>query len=71
MGPAGKTPDYLEAEYTFLKEYMTLNRSIRSKIGHEFSSFIKSCTFRGKDCLNSRSPLLLLLLLSSPFISFL
>ena len=59
LGPPGDTPVYLEAEYIFLAEYMSLNRSIRSLIGHEFQSFIKSCTFRGKDCLNNRSEILL------------
>ena len=72
MGPTGDTPDYLETEYTFLKQYMSLNRSIRSHIGHEFTSFIKSCTFRGKDCLNIRSSphSLRLVLILFPFSNF-
>ena len=57
MGPPGETPDYLESEYTFLAEFMTLNETMRRSIGHQFDSFIKSCTFRGKDCLNTRSEL--------------
>ena len=55
MGPPGETPVYLESEYTFLAKFMTLNETIRRSIGHQFESFIKSCTFRGKDCLNTRS----------------
>ena len=54
MGPPGATPSYLEAEYQFLDFFMSLNESVRRSIGHDFPTFIKSCTFRGKDCLNMR-----------------
>ena len=54
MGPPGETPVFLESEYTFLAQFMTLNETLRRSIGHQFESFIKSCTFRGKDCLNNR-----------------
>ena len=46
----GETPDFLKTEYY----YMGLNESIRLKIGHQFSDFIKKCTFSGSDCLNIR-----------------
>ena len=50
----GETPDFLKTEYKFLDCYMGLNESIRLKIGHQFSDFIKKCTFSGSDCLNIR-----------------
>ena len=50
----GDTPDFLKTEYKFLHAYMGLNESIRLKIGHQFSDFIKKCTFSGSDCLNIR-----------------
>ena len=50
----GETPDFLKTEYKFLDYYMGLNKSIRLKIGHQFSYFIKKCTFSGSDCLNIR-----------------
>ena len=54
--PTGDTPSYLESEYDFLDPFMSLTETERRSIGHDFDSFIKSCTFRGKDCLNIRSP---------------
>ena len=45
----------LQREYIFLQNYMSLKESVRISIGHDFSSFIKNCTFRGKNCLNMRS----------------
>ena len=53
--PPGDTPSYLETEYEFLAPFMSLTETERRSIGHDFDSFIKSCTFRGKDCLNIRS----------------
>ena len=50
----GEMPDFLSAEYEFLEVYMALNESLRHKIGHQFDGFIKECTFRGMDCLNTR-----------------
>ena len=38
----------------FLGKYMTLPRAIRLSIGHNFTQMVKSCTFRGRDCANSR-----------------
>ena len=52
--PHGDTPSYLESEYEFLAPFMTLSENERRSIGHDFDSFIKACTFRGKDCLNIR-----------------
>ena len=52
--PPGETPSDLLAEYQFLDFFMSLNESVRRTIGHDFISFIKSCTFRGKDCTNIR-----------------
>ena len=51
----GDTPDFLKTEYKFLESYMGLDESIRLKIGHQFSDFVKKCTFSGSDCLNIRS----------------
>ena len=45
----------LQIEFMFLQNYMSLKESVRISIGHDFSSFIKICTFRGKNCLNMRS----------------
>ncbi len=38
-------------EFEFLRNYMTLTDQERILIGHDFNSFIKGCTFRGKDCM--------------------
>ena len=57
-GTFGDTSDYLLSEYSFLRYYMSLNRTIRTLIGHQFSSFIKFCTFRGKNCLHNRFELI-------------
>jgi hypothetical protein len=38
-------------EWKFLRNFMTLNEQERILIGHDFKSFIKGCTFRGKDCM--------------------
>ena len=70
MGPPGETPVYLESEYTFLAKFMTLNETMRRSIGHQFDSFIKSCTFRGKDCLNARSELRIVTLSYLFFLSY-
>ena len=70
MGPPGETPVYLESEYSFLAEFMTLNETMRRLIGHQFESFIKSCTFRGKDCLNARSELRRVTILILFFLSY-
>ena len=70
MGPPGDTPVYLESEYTFLAKFMTLNETMRRSIGHQFDSFIKSCTFRGKDCLNARSELRIITLSFLFFLSY-
>ena len=50
----GEMPDFLSAEYEFLEVYMALNESLRHKIGHQFDGFIKECTFRGMDCLDTK-----------------
>ena len=39
-------------EWEFLRNFMTLNEQERILIGHDFKSFIKGCTFGGKDCRN-------------------
>ena len=49
------TPDFLLTEYKFLALYMGLDEKIRLKIGHQFSNFVKKCTFYGSDCLKIRS----------------
>ena len=50
----GDTPTFLKSEYEFLDVYMGLNESVRHMIGHQFSDFIKLCTFLGSNCLNIR-----------------
>ena len=50
----GDTPTFLKSEYEFLDIYMGLNESVRHMIGHQFSDFIKLCTFLGSNCLNIR-----------------
>ena len=45
-------PPAVEEEWIFVQLYMSLDKNLRKMIGHTFSSFIKSCIFRGKDCLN-------------------
>ena len=41
-------------EYTFLDSYMSLDEPVRIQIGHQFTDFIVSCTFGGKDCYSNR-----------------
>ena len=66
-GPAGcgepgepPCPEYEEQssfvaeEMDFLRIFMSLTEEERILIGHDFTSFIKSCTFRGNDCLKER-----------------
>ena len=50
-GP-GEIDPTREAENEFVTSYMTLPSSVRQEIGHNFSSFIQSCTFEGNNCLN-------------------
>ena len=48
----GDQPVFVAEEMGFLKTFMSLNEEERILIGHNFSSFIKGCTFRGRDCLD-------------------
>ena len=48
----GGKPPTVEAEQRFLFYFMSLNEDIRKTIGHDFTTFIKSCTFGGYDCLS-------------------
>ena len=41
-----------EAENDFLYKYSSIASPLRAKIGHKFYSFLQSCSFRGRDCLN-------------------
>ena len=41
-------------EAEFVMQYMKLSETIRKMIGHSFESFLKMCTFRGLDCLDSK-----------------
>ena len=47
----GVQPAAIANEMNFFSNFMSLTEQERILIGHEFSSFIKACTFRGKDCL--------------------
>ena len=53
--PDGPTLSPIQREFIFLQNYMGLNESARISIGHDFPSFIKNCTFKGKNCGNMRS----------------
>ena len=44
----------VEVENEFLSRYMSLPEALRLKIGHQFPSFVKYCTFRSRNCLNER-----------------
>ena len=44
-------PAAVANEMEFLRNFMALNEQERMLIGHDFKSFIKGCTFRGKNCL--------------------
>ena len=48
-----QTPD-VSMDYNYMMYYMQLPTFIRARIGHQFSDFIKGCTFRQKDCLDER-----------------
>ena len=41
-------------EHKFLNTFMSLNDSVRLKIGHQIFDFIKSCSFDGRDCTDER-----------------
>ena len=41
-------------EAEFLMQYMGLSEHVRKLIGHNFTDFVKSCTFRGSTCLESK-----------------
>ena len=47
----GIQPAAVANEMEFLRNFMSLDESERILIGHDFKSFIKGCTFRGKNCL--------------------
>jgi hypothetical protein len=49
--PPGEQSSEVGEEMDFLRIFMSLNEEERILIGHNFTSFIKACTFRGKDCL--------------------
>ena len=49
-GDYGIQTETVANEWEFLRNFMTLNEKERILIGHDFDSFIKGCTFRGKDC---------------------
>jgi hypothetical protein len=48
----GVQTETIANEWEFLRNFMTLNEQERILIGHDFHSFVKGCTFRGKDCLD-------------------
>ena len=47
----GIQPAAVANEMEFLRNFMSLDENERILIGHDFKSFIKGCTFRGKNCL--------------------
>ena len=59
IGPPVQPPpvqqsSYVAEEMDFLRIFMALNEEERILIGHNFTSFIKACTFRGNDCLKEK-----------------
>lgn len=50
----GAVPEQIDKEYEFLSEYMSLESDQRSLIGHKFEDLVKACSFRERDCKNSR-----------------
>ena len=52
-GAYGEQSQAAKDEAEFVMQYMTLSETIRKMIGHDFESFLKMCTFRGSDCLDS------------------
>ena len=50
----GEQTEDVYRDYNFMMYYMELPMEIRANIGHQFSDFIKGCTFRGTNCLNQR-----------------
>lgn len=42
----GAVPEVVDSEYKFLLDYTALLEEDRALIGHQFSDFVKSCTFR-------------------------
>ena len=36
----------------FIRAFAGLPKSMRYDLGYEFNNFVKSCTFRGRDCRN-------------------
>ena len=53
-GAYGEQSQAAKDEAEFVMQYMTLSETIRKMIGHNFESFLKMCTFRGSDCLDSK-----------------
>ena len=53
-GDYGEQSQAAKDEAEFVMQYMTLSETIRKMIGHSFESFLKMCTFRGLDCLDSK-----------------
>ena len=45
-------PADVALEWQFLQKFMSLNDTLRQIIGHQFTDFVKECTFRGETCLN-------------------
>ena len=52
--PTAELSEERESENSFLMSYMSLPKEIRIEIGHNYSSFIQSCTFMGQECSNQR-----------------
>ena len=53
-GDYGEQIKATKDEAEFVMQYMKLPETIRKMIGHSFESFLKMCTFRGLDCLDSK-----------------
>ena len=45
-------PTSEKEEMEFIKLFMTLNADERALIGHNFTTLVKACTFRGRSCEN-------------------
>ena len=53
-GDYGEQTGAVKDEALFLAQFMGLSEHVRKLIGHDFSDFIKMCTFRGASCLDTK-----------------
>jgi hypothetical protein len=52
LASMGDQPETARVENEFLRKFMSLDTAQRILIGHNFTDFVQSCTFRGRDCID-------------------